>query len=485
MFPSSFGIKDKWYQTGALLMLALCFVAYALSETAFFLVLPFGFLLVLATILNWKFIYWILIASLPVSIFLDLGPVSTTLPDEPLMGLFLMVFLVLYASNPKVLPEWWWRNPIVLIVVLQFVWLFIPFIFSEEKLISFKFIVAKSWFLASFFLLPIVAFRDKKDLVMAFKLLLVPMIISMFIIVARHAIAGLDFESVEFAIKPLYYNHVEYSTVISMFFPLVYIAWLLVDKRRPLLKLTLLFCVIFFLPAIYLTYARAAMLAVIFAFAVNIAIRMRLAGFIMPVFYAALIALLVFMVNNNKYIAFRPNYEKTYMHRDFADHIVATFRGTDMSSMERIHRWIAAIRMSQDRPITGYGPNSFYYYYKPYALPMFRTYVSRNEEKSTTHNYYLFMLVGQGVPAMLLYGVLVMVVFVQAQRIYYRFRDPFYKKVTMGVIMVFAAGFVNNFFSELIETHKVGALFYLSLAVLIILDRKSKQLSDREKSLLH
>jgi hypothetical protein len=40
---------------------------------------------------------------------------------------------------------------------------------------------------------------------------------------------------------------------------------------------------------------------------------------------------------------------------------------------------------------------------------------------------------------------------------------------------MFAAGFVNNFFSELIENHKVGALFYLSISLLVILDLKSRK----------
>ena len=151
-----------------------------------------------------------------------------------------------------------------------------------------------------------------------------------------------------------------------------------------------------------------------------------------------------------------------------------------MSSMERLYRWIAGIRMSGDRPLTGYGPNSFYYHYKPYAVSSFRTWVSRNPEKSTTHNYFLLMLVEQGWPAMILYAVLVMVVFAQAQKTYYRFKDRFYKKITLAMAMMFAAGFINNFFSELLETHKVGALFYLSIAILIILDRKSRELEKKE-----
>jgi len=78
---------------------------------------------------------------------------------------------------------------------------------------------------------------------------------------------------------------------------------------------------------------------------------------------------------------------------------------------------------------------------------------------------------------MLLYGLLVAVFFARAQKVYHRFADPFYKTCTLGLAMAFAAAFVNNFFSELIETHKVGAMFYLIIALLIILNEKSKQLN--------
>jgi O-antigen ligase len=142
--------------------------------------------------------------------------------------------------------------------------------------------------------------------------------------------------------------------------------------------------------------------------------------------------------------------------------------------MERLYRWIAAMRMSTDKPLTGFGPNTFYHFYKPYTLPSFQTYTSDNPEKSTTHNYFLFMLADQGWPAMLLYALLVAVVIAQAQKIYHRFDDRFYKLVTLGLVMMFSVNFITNFFSELIETHKIGALFYLNISLLIILDRKSR-----------
>ena len=149
--------------------------------------------------------------------------------------------------------------------------------------------------------------------------------------------------------------------------------------------------------------------------------------------------------------------------------------------MERLYRWIAAMRMSAEEPVKGWGPNAFYYYYKPYAVSSFKTYVSRNTEKSTTHNYFLYMLVEQGWPAMLLYAALIAVAFAQAQKTYHRFTDSFYRYCTLGAAMMLGAAFINNFFSELLETHKVGSLFYISLALLVVLRKLSMDMERKEK----
>jgi O-antigen ligase len=232
--------------------------------------------------------------------------------------------------------------------------------------------------------------------------------------------------------------------------------------------------------AIYFTFARGAMLAIFFACFIGFAIRKRFVNAVMPAFFGLIALLIVFMVRHNKYIDFRPNYEQTFTHFTFADHMIATFRGHDMSSMERLYRWIAGVRMSTEHPVVGVGPNAFYYYYKPYAVSSFRTYVSRNTEHSTTHNYFLYMLVEQGWPAMLLYAALLIVFFAVAQRTYHRFKgERFYRHVTMGVAMMFAAGFIDNFFSELIETHKVGALFFIAIALMVVLEQKSRVWQQR------
>lgn len=473
---------NKWMIWLSLFVLFASTALFAYVGDYKVLILPVGYLFVSLMLTNWKIGYWILLFTIPFAtqIYFLGGALSTTIPDEPIMWLFLLTFVLMFFRNPEVLPQWWWRNPLVMVIVLQYIWTIVTVCFSTEPLYSVKFLAAKTWFLVAFFVFPVFVFRSKKDFKIAFFALIIPMIVTMVIILIRHRAIGFNFRKVESAIGWFYYNHVDYSTVISMFFPLLITAYALLRGRTGW-RLITIGTIVFFLVAIWFTYARAATLAVVFALIVGLAMRLRLAKLVMPGFYILMVLVLAYVINDRKYIDFRPNYNKTYMRKTFADHIKATIQGQDMSSMERLYRWVAGVRMSNEKPITGWGPNSFYYHYKPYAVNMFRTYVSRNPEKSTTHNYFLYMLVEQGWPAMILYAILVALVIAKAQNIYVRLRhrDRFYANCAIGLAMVFAAGFINNFFSELLETHKVGALFYISIALLVVLDRKSRELEEQ------
>lgn len=474
-------LPAKYAQAIAYAIMFLGVIAFAYTGNYLAAIVPFGFLFMLIAAVNWKTAYWILLFSIPISIDVSFmgDTLSTSLPDEPIMWMFFLLFFVLLARQPNIIPQWWLRHKIIFVLVLQYIWLMVAVYYSRELTLSLKFLVAKSWFMVAFIIMPLLVFNKKKDFKAAFLLVMVPLMATVVIIFIRHAALGFHFRMVEQAIGDIYFNHVDYSTVISMFFPIACVALPLSKGTNPIIRGIILGIIIFLLPAIYLTYARAAVLAVVFALSIGLAIRLKLVNFVMPVFYAALISIIAYFSYNKKFMELRPDYQHTFMHRDFADHITATFRGEDMSSMERLYRWIAAMRMSFDEPVKGFGPNAFYYYYKPYGVPSFKTYVSRNFEHSTTHNYYLYLLVEQGWPAMILYAILVVLVFAVAQKAYHRFAkhgERFYKYCTLGLAMMFAAGFMNNFFSDLVETHKIGALFFLAIALIVVLDQKSKML---------
>ena len=470
-------LKGRWFGITAFSVLFATIIIFAYTNNYMVLGAPFVFLFVSLAGVNWKTAYWIFLFTIPVSIQIDFAgdTASITLPDQPIMWLFLFITLLIVAGDPLSLPEWWLRDKLTLIVALQYVWTIVAVIFSKMLFFSFKFLLAKTWLLVAFFVMPVWIFKEKKDFVRGFRLLLVPMLITILVILVHHAMLGFRFNQVQHSMSGLYYNHVDYSTVISMFLPLLLIAVPLTKHKSLMVRAVLYVVIAIFITGIAFAYARAAVIGVLFAIIVGLAIRMRLVNLIMPAIYALMILLVAYMATDNKYLAYRPDYNNTFMHKNFIDHVISTFRGKDMSSMERVYRWIAAVRMSKDEPVTGYGPRAFVHFYKPYAVTSFRTYVSRNPEQSTTHNYFIYMMVEQGYPAMILYAVLMYAIFAKAQRIYHRFKDRFYRLVTIGLAMTIAVGFINNFFSELIEQHKVAALFYIPIALLVVLDRKSKQ----------
>lgn len=480
MFLTQGSSSEKKIQIiGALILLASVGAAIYTGFLYAF-ALPLVILGIFWAIIDWKSFYWLFIFMLPFSFELDVisGTLSTTLPDEPMMWFFLLVTIVMLCYKKDIIPSWFFKHPLTFIIALQYLWMIVAVIFSENFLPSFKYFLAKTWYLNAFLIIPLFMFKSKADFIRAFKLFGIPLIIIAIIIFIRHAFDGFSFWGSNLVVQPFFKNHVDHSTVLSMALPIYIVAFQL-TKGQKYTRIALLLVILFMVPATFVAQARAAMLAIVFSMVVWFCFRKRIVQWLMPTFYVSIIALLSFVIHDNYYIKLRPEFRHTYTQGTFEDLIKATFAGRDMSSMERLYRWIASVRMSTENPIVGVGPNNFYDHYKGHALSMFKTYVSRNPERSTTHNYFLFMLVEQGWPAMILYGILVAVFLAYAQRVYYRVDDEFYKKVVLGLAMCFGAGFVNNFFSELLETDKIGALFFMSISLVMIIDQL-----DQEKKII-
>ena len=128
--------------------------------------------------------------------------------------------------------------------------------------------------------------------------------------------------------------------------------------------------------------------------------------------------------------------------------------------------------MVADRPLTGFGPATFYSTYRTYTIPAYKTWVSNNPDRSTVHNYFLLMAVEQGVPGLLLFLLLFGAILYYAERLYHREKDVWCRSLAAGIGIVAVMLGIVNFWSDLIETDKIGSLFFLSIAVLLILDRR-------------
>lgn len=420
-----------------------------------------------------QLLLYTLMLSIPWSVEFNLTPtLGTDLPDEPLMllgALTATIYLLHQRQNISIKR----LHPLVIIIGLQFLWTIATVVTSTDQILSIKYALAKTWYLFAFVALPTVLFRDEKILKRSFIFLLCSMMVAMATALIRHASYGFHFSKVNDALEPFFRNHVNYSALLVFMAPIL-VAIIKLHSPGKIRKF-LGFVLIVTFAAVYFSYARGAWMALLAGMIAYWLVRKRLLVFSFLFFMAITLASIFFLKSNDRYLNFSNDFKSTIYHKSFGEHLVATYQLKDLSNAERLYRWVAGVRMVEDNWQTGFGPSTFFYQYKGYTLPAFKTYVSDNREQSTVHNYFLLMLIEQGVIGCALFVLLIAALLWYCQKIYFRTKDKFWQTTIAAVASVLIMQCVINFLSDMIETDKVGSIFYLCVAVIIVADEKTRR----------
>jgi O-antigen ligase len=444
-------------------------------EQPLLLALPLGLVGLALWLVDYRPFAWLLWAATPLSLEVPLGDaLSTDLPTEPLMLAGTAALAGWFVLRRRSVPWARFRHPIATALGLHLLWLLVATGFSVDLAVSAKWMAAKLWYVGAFFGLTLLLVRRPEtrggDFRTLFWLLFWPTAFTVVWTLARHAQMNFGFAEVNLSMEPFYRNHVNYAVFVALVTPLL---WLASGWYRPWTwpRMVLQVAKPVFLAAVYFSYTRSAWISLVVGLAAWWLMKRDLlrAGAL-----AALVALLgtcAWLLDNNRYLDYAPDFSKTIYHDDFADHMAATASLEDVSSAERIYRWVAGWYMFLDKPLTGFGPGNFYPHYQHYTVSSFYTYISRNEERSTVHNYYLLTLLETGLAGTLLFFTLVFTAVFTAQRAYARSRDPDLRRFLLAVTVSFVTILVNLFFSDLVEADKIGTLFYALLALILVADR--------------
>lgn len=439
----------------------------------YFLAIPIAMVAAIFLIQHPQLLLYALMLSIPWSVEFNFTPtLGTDLPDEPLMllgALSVAVFLLYQRQNISIKK----LHPLVIIISLQFLWAVITVVTSTDQILSLKYLLAKGWYLFAFVALPTVLFRDEKILKRSFVFLLCSMMAAMATALIRHAFFGFHFSKVNDALEPFFRNHVNYSALLVFMVPILVAIIKLYSPGK--IRIFLDFVLVVTFAAVYFSYARGAWMALIAGIIAYSLIRKRLLVSSLLFFMAITLAAIFFLKSNDRYLNFSNDYRSTIYHKDFSEHLIATYQLKDLSNAERLYRWVAGVRMVKDNWQTGFGPSTFYRQYKSYTLPAFKTYVSDNREQSTVHNYFLLMLIEQGLIGCTLFVLLIAALLWYCQKIYLRTKDKFWQATIAAVASVLIMQCVINFLSDMIETDKVGSVFYLCVAVIIVADEKTRR----------
>lgn len=457
-------------------------VLFAFTENFIYLAIPFAFFLFYAGWQSVSLVYFFLIASLPWSAEVNLGnTLSTDFPDEPIMLLCSALFLsfVVYMKGNAMKIEW--RNPLLWLIALHLGWIFFTAATSTHFIVSLKYLLAKCWYVMAFLLLPLLIFTGKKHIQLLGIIFFVSLLIVTLIILAKHSTDQFLFIHINDAVTPFFRNHVNYSAMLVCSLPIAFAMYRLIPTGTFYKKLISI-AILIILAALVLSFSRGAWLALLTGSIAYILLQKRILwqAYVIGIFIT--VATVFWLKTNDRYLDFAHDYKTTIFHTDFREHITATYQLKDVSTAERFNRWIAAVRMVPENPLVGVGPGTFSSNYKPYTIPAFKTWVSDNKEQSTVHNYFLLLITEQGWPGLIFFVILLAAFFYYAQNIYYRLYDSFYKQVIMAVSSMMVMIITLICLSDLIETDKIGSLFFTCIALLIISARQLKTGSKTDLS---
>lgn len=438
-----------------------------------------------AVVLDYRVLYLSFFALVPFSTEVSLpGGLGTDLPTEPLMLAMTSVALVLFLTRWRHIDARYLTHSITLVLLLHLCWIVISTILSGHPVISFKFLLAKLWYVIPWYGMTLVIVRDYKLLAQCWRLFFVGILISVGIVFVRFIPYALEFEHIEKIMQPCFRNHVNYASIMAITLPWLWAYWR--HKRGG--YLTWQFAgILFLLVAIYYSYTRAAILAIPIAIALFWIIRLRLLRVCIAVGCAGALLLGAHLVTDREWLDYAPDYSKTVTHRDFDDLISATAKGEDISTMERVYRWVAGGHMISERPIAGFGPGTFYQSYRPYTVSDFQTYVSDNPQKSGIHSYYLMTWVDQGSIGFLIFMLLTIWPLIYGERLYHQLSDATDRLWLMAALLSLLVTDAILVINDMLEVDKTGPFYFISLAIIVQIsqrhDSQSQYALDQKKQI--
>lgn len=466
--------QGQVYTGFALSVLAAGLLSIGL-EAPWLALLPAGALVFWLSLVDIKWIWLLMLAAVPISTEIELpGGLGTDLPSEPLMWWLTLVGGFWMVRHWHTIDGAVLRHPITLALIAHMAWMFVCAIASQDIVISLKFVAAKVWYIAVFYCWAIHFFSTEQSFKLFVRWFFFPLFLVVAITVSRHAAIDFSFQDVAYVMGPFFRNHVIYACITAVFLPF---AWYATYHYRRFSGVWWFWVlgIVLFLVAINFAYTRAAYIALIAAVGIYWVVRrkwLRWSLAITVLFFTIFIGV---VTQRDNWLEFAPDYERTITHTRFDNLLEATTKLEDISTMERVYRWVAASYMIQERPYTGFGPGTFYFFYKNYTVTSFKTYVSDNPEKSGIHNYYLMTTVEQGVLGLFFFLLFCVVVMLKGEQVYHRTPNPERRRNLVAAFLCFTMINLLMLMNDFVETDKIGSLFFLSAAAIVAVDLNNKR----------
>jgi putative inorganic carbon (hco3(-)) transporter len=442
------------------------------QEMYVFNLVPVALLIIYLSLARLDLMYFIIVFLTPLSIqLIDFVPSSSfdfAIPTEPLLFGIMVVFYfrILYERS---LDKRIIHHPVTYAILLNLGWLFVTSVTSSMPLVSFKFLLARIWFITIYYLIAIVVFRNRKNIPVFIWCYVAAMVVVIVYSISRHLQFGLyDAQAAHRVMRPFFNDHTSYGAVLAMLF--FALSGIIMHRGTNIaFRLFLWGIFLLIIIALILSYTRAAWISVLVSFGILAMTLLRIR--FRYILFTGMV-LMVYLVGKRIEIIQKMERNRQNSSASLAEHVKSMSNiTTDESNLERINRWNSALRMFRERPLFGWGPGTYMFNYAPYQLSTEKTGISTDfGDMGNAHSEYIGPLAESGVPGCVSFIAIAVVSLVTGFRVFRKIPDKTLKRIVLclilGLITYLIHGSLNNF----LDTDKASALFWGFIAVFVSLD---------------
>ena len=396
-----------------------------------------------------------------------IGNMSLSMPVEPMMIVFMVVFLfqelLMRGYDKRVL-----RHPVSILIMLSLVWMVFTSVVSLKPVESFKYTAVRLWFVIPFFYATAQSFQKVRHIRLFYWAYALSLSVVVVITTVKTMQRFGELQMLHHVMQPFYNDHTAYGCIIALMLPLA--AYFALEPRTRLWKrIVAVSLTVLLLVGLGLSYCRAAWISVVGAIAVYLLVRLGVRMRWLVIGAALLLGLFFAFQDDIMYELGKNKQDSSFT---LADQVKSISNiSTDASNLERLNRWNAAFRMWKDQPLTGIGPGAYQFIYGPYQRSDMMTIISTNDgDMGNAHSEYIGPLTEQGVPGALLMLAIFVATFVTGERVYRtavdRRKGHLALVLAVSLFTYYVHGIMNNF----LDTDKLSVPFWAFTAAIVAID---------------
>jgi putative inorganic carbon (hco3(-)) transporter len=445
--------------------------AFAISREFFFAALaPAALLIIWAAFFKIEFVFFTVVFFTPLSINLEklnIGGVGIYLPTEPLLIGLLLIFIFKLLSG-KSIDRRIYSHPISYLLYVYMAWMIITSVNSQLPVVSLKFLATRLWFIATAYFLAAHLFKSIENVKRFFIIYMIPLCLVVLYTVVRHSTFGFDKDSAHWVMEPFFKDHTSYGAVLAMFMPIS--LGLLFVKKIPIY--TRIFVIVAFVilsVGTILSYTRAAWISLVGVAAIFAVLQTRIKFSTLVISFAVLSVLVTLNWTN---ITMGLQQNKQESSDELGEHVTSISNvSSDASNLERLNRWNCALEMWRQKPVLGWGPGTYQFFYAPFQRSQDLTIIStRRGDGGNAHSEYLGPLCEQGVLGMILMVLLLFFVSAYGFKLYYKIKSRDLRIIVVSAYLGLMTYYIHGILNNYLDTDKASIPFWGFTAILVAAD---------------